>query len=174
MTPSLLALDAVGAAFVSGLMLYYGISMISRSLPHLLDAPAPAEVGALIREAVEREVPADGIVSIRTRRGGSTTFAEVAVTVSAFSSIAGLRDGAAATQRRPPTQRRGDRSFDRSGALGGWSAKPFQPVGQQDAVTWIRPVYCRVPPPLARQAWRLHYNQVKPYSSLGYNWPTPD
>ncbi len=88
-----LALDAIGATFVSGLMLYNGVSMIAHGLPHLLDSPAPADLAALIRKAIESEVPPNSIVSIRTRRAGSTTFAEVAVAATAFPSMTALQEG---------------------------------------------------------------------------------
>lgn len=90
-----LFLDVVGVAFVIGIMVHGGVSMLSRALPHLLDAPAAADLRDLIRAAVAGVVAEKDIVSVRTRRAGPTTFAEVAVAASAFPSIAALRDATA-------------------------------------------------------------------------------
>jgi len=86
-----LVLDAVGAIFVVAVMVYSGVSTIVRALPNLLDAPAPADLVALIRKTVTAVVPEGNIRSIRTRRSGRLTFAEVAVTDSAFASVDALR-----------------------------------------------------------------------------------
>jgi len=91
-----LSLDAVGAIFVTGLMLLKGVPMIGQALPDLLDAPATEELRARIRAAAERVLPADDIVSIRTRRSGPLTFAEVAVVPAASASAHDLGAGAAA------------------------------------------------------------------------------
>ncbi len=74
-----LILDTVGALFVTGVMLYKGLSMIIQALPDLLDAPAGADLSARIRRAVASALPEDDIVSIRTRCSGPVTFAEVKV-----------------------------------------------------------------------------------------------
>lgn len=91
-----LILDAVGAIFVVGLMLCKGFPMVARALPDLLDAPASEELRARIRAAVASVLPEDDIVSIRTRRSGPTTFAEIAVAPTAFASVEALRIGTAA------------------------------------------------------------------------------
>lgn len=91
-----LVLDAVGAAFVAGLMLYNGISMIGRALPDLLDAPVAGDLATLIRRTVADVLPAEQTRSIRTRRSGRTTFVEVAVVESAFPSVVALCDVRAA------------------------------------------------------------------------------
>ncbi len=85
-----LTLDAAGAIFVTCVMVHNGVSMISRALPYLLDAPAPAELSALIRGAVGSVVPEEDVVSIRTRDAGTITFAEVAVAATAFPSMSAL------------------------------------------------------------------------------------
>ena len=86
-----LTLDAAGAMFVTCVMVYNGVSMISHALPHLLDAPAPTELSALICGAVGSVVAEEDIVSIRTRRAGPMTYAEVAVAATAFPSMSALR-----------------------------------------------------------------------------------
>jgi len=90
-----LILDATGAVFVVTIMLHAGFSMVMQALPSLLDAPAAPDLRALIRRTVAGIVPESDILSIRTRRTGPTTFAEVAVSDSAFPSIDALRDSAA-------------------------------------------------------------------------------
>ena len=91
-----LMLDAVGAIFVTCLMLFNGFSMIARALPNLLDAPASTNLGALIRGVVAGLMSEDDIVSIRTRRSGRTAFAQVTVSGAAVTSVAALRDRTAA------------------------------------------------------------------------------
>ena len=110
-----LILDTVGALFVTGVMLYKGFSMITRALPNLLDAPAGADLSAQIRTAVASVLPEDDIVSIRTRRSGPVTFAEVKVNatpsmspVEHLNSVAMIkdtlrRDGAAVDLAVVPT-----------------------------------------------------------------------
>ncbi len=85
-----LTLDTAGAIFVTCVMVHNGVSMISRALPYLLDAPAQAELSALIRGAVGSVVPEEDVVSIRTRDAGTITFAEVAVAATAFPSMSAL------------------------------------------------------------------------------------
>ncbi len=87
-----LILDAVGAIFVTGVMLFNGFSMIARALPSLLDAPASTNLGALIRRTVASVMPEDDIVSIRTRRSGRAAFAQVKISGAAVTSVAALRD----------------------------------------------------------------------------------
>jgi divalent metal cation (Fe/Co/Zn/Cd) transporter len=91
-----LILDAVGAIFVTGVMLFNGFSMIARALPSLLDAPASTNLGALIRRTVASVMPEDDIVSIRTRRSGRAAFAQVKISGAAVTSVAALRDRTAA------------------------------------------------------------------------------
>jgi divalent metal cation (Fe/Co/Zn/Cd) transporter len=100
-----LVLDAVGAIFVTCLMLYNGFSMIARALPDLLDAPASAELGATIRQSVAAVVAEADIMAIRTRRAGRQTFAEVTIAASAFPSLAALAARTAAI--RQSLQRQG-------------------------------------------------------------------
>ena len=90
-----LILDAAGAVFVVAIMLHAGISMIIQALPSLVDAPAAADLRAQIRRTVAGIVAESDILSIRTRRTGPTTFAEVALRESAFPSIDALRDSVA-------------------------------------------------------------------------------
>jgi divalent metal cation (Fe/Co/Zn/Cd) transporter len=85
-----LLLDAAGATFVAGLMIYNGLSMLAQALPDLLDAPAPAALGALIRRIAAQVVPGDQITQVRTRRSGPTIFAEVAVLGA--PSVSALRE----------------------------------------------------------------------------------
>ncbi len=73
--------------------------MIAQGLPDLLDAPAKRELGALIRRTAAAILPEEHIVSIRTRRSGSRTFAEVAVAGRAFPSMQALRTRTAAIER---------------------------------------------------------------------------
>ncbi len=87
-----LILDAVGAIFVSCLMLFNGFSMIAQALPSLLDAPASTNLGALIRRTVASVMPEDDIVLIRTRRSGRAAFAQVTISGAAVASVAALRD----------------------------------------------------------------------------------
>jgi divalent metal cation (Fe/Co/Zn/Cd) transporter len=87
-----LILDAVGAIFVTCLMLFNGFSMMARALPSLLDAPASTKLGALIRRAVAGVMPEDDIVSIRTRRSGRAAYAQVTLSGAAVTSVAALRD----------------------------------------------------------------------------------
>ena len=91
-----LALDAIGAIFVTGLMLANGLPMIARALPDLLDAPAPEELKDLIRRALAGALSEDDIVSVRTRRSGPTTFAGVTVAATAFPSLSALHDASVA------------------------------------------------------------------------------
>ncbi|MBT6117496.1 MAG: cation transporter [Rhodospirillaceae bacterium] len=93
-----LILDAAGAIFIVGLMLVSGTSMIVRSLPDLLDSPATADLGALIRETAARVIPAEADLRVRTRRSGRTVFAEVAVGAPP-ASAATLRDWRVAIER---------------------------------------------------------------------------
>ncbi|MCP4328424.1 MAG: cation transporter [Alphaproteobacteria bacterium] len=93
-----LFLDAAGATFVTYIMLFNGFSMIAKAVPHLLDAPASADLRELIRRSVAEVAGENNIVSIRTRRAGGTTFAEVAVLATALPSIAALTDTAAAVE----------------------------------------------------------------------------
>jgi divalent metal cation (Fe/Co/Zn/Cd) transporter len=86
-----LTLDALGASMIVCIKLQIGISMLARGIPDLLDAPATKDLAARIRRAVYRFVPDRHVISIRTRRSGETTFAEVAVSRQAFPSIAELR-----------------------------------------------------------------------------------
>jgi divalent metal cation (Fe/Co/Zn/Cd) transporter len=95
-----LGLDAVGALFVTGLMLYNGTRMIARALPDLLDAPAAEQLRALIRATLASVLPEGEIVSIRSRRSGPTTFAAVTVSHTAFPSLAALQDASAAVADR--------------------------------------------------------------------------
>jgi divalent metal cation (Fe/Co/Zn/Cd) transporter len=91
--PSLaLGLDALGATFVAVLMLVNGFSMIVYGLPDLLDAPASAEAGERIARTVAAALPGDALVSIRTRRSGRLTYAEIAVLGTAFASLAALSE----------------------------------------------------------------------------------
>ena len=87
-----LGLDALGATFVTGVMLVNGFSMVVYGLPDLLDAPASADQDDRIRRTVAAVLPEDAVVSVRTRRSGRLTYAEVAVLSSAFASVAALRD----------------------------------------------------------------------------------
>jgi divalent metal cation (Fe/Co/Zn/Cd) transporter len=72
-----LVLDAAGAAFVTGAMFYYGVPMITRSLPVLIDAPVSPLLSQEILKAVTGTVPAEKIHFIRTRPSGRGTHAEV-------------------------------------------------------------------------------------------------
>jgi len=87
-----LILDVVGAIFVTIMMLLSGFSMLARSLPDLLDAPAHTDLSALIRRTVASSISEDDIVSIRTRQSGKATFAQVTISSAAVTSIAVLRD----------------------------------------------------------------------------------
>lgn len=91
-----LLLDAVGATFVVGLMLYTGAKMIGRALPSLLDAPASDELRAHIHRAATSVMAEEDIVAIRTRCAGPTTFADIAVAPTAFPTLAALGEGTAA------------------------------------------------------------------------------
>jgi divalent metal cation (Fe/Co/Zn/Cd) transporter len=93
-----LGLDAVGAIFVVGLMLYNGLTMIGHALPDLLDAPAAEGLQALIRRTVADALPAGEVASVRTRRSGPTTFAEVGVFDGALASLAALGQSRAAIE----------------------------------------------------------------------------
>ncbi len=94
-----LALDAVGATLTVYVKLRMGFGMIARGLPDLLDAPAKRELGALIRRTAAAILPEEHIVSIRTRRSGSRTFAEVEVQGRAFPSMQALRSHTAAIRQ---------------------------------------------------------------------------
>lgn len=101
-----LILDALGATFVSGLMLSNGVRMIARALPDLLDAPAHGAVVTAIRTALVETMPEDDVVAIRTRRSGRVTFAEVTVREPALPSVAALQGVRASI--RDALQSRGD------------------------------------------------------------------
>ncbi len=94
-----LAMDAAGACLCVYFKLRRGFGMIAQGLPDLLDAPAKRELGALIRRTAAAILPEQHIVSIRTRRSGSRTFAEVAVAGSAFPSMEALRSQTAAIRQ---------------------------------------------------------------------------
>jgi divalent metal cation (Fe/Co/Zn/Cd) transporter len=85
-----LLLDAAGAAFVTGAMFYYGVPMITRSLPVLLDAPASPRVASEIRKALAREVAADEILLIRTRLSERGPLAEIVLKAGKMVSSGGL------------------------------------------------------------------------------------
>ena len=94
-----LVMDAAGACLCVYFKLRRGFGMIAQGLPDLLDAPAKRELGALIRRTAAAILPEQHIVSIRTRRSGSRTFAEVAVAGSAFPSMEALRSQTAAIRQ---------------------------------------------------------------------------
>jgi divalent metal cation (Fe/Co/Zn/Cd) transporter len=94
-----LVMDATGACLIVYFKLRRGFKMIAHGLPDLLDAPAKRELGALIRRTAAAILPEEHIVSIRTRRSGSRTFAEVAVAGSAFPSMQALRSQTAAIRQ---------------------------------------------------------------------------
>ncbi len=81
-----LVLDAVGAIFVSLLMLKNGAQMVVQSLPDLLDAPVEDTTALLIEATVAQCLPAGQITSLRTRKSGSRIFAEVVVSKEMFPS----------------------------------------------------------------------------------------
>jgi divalent metal cation (Fe/Co/Zn/Cd) transporter len=94
-----LVLDAIGACLIIYFKLRRGFKMIAHGLPDLLDAPAKRELGALIRRTAAAILPEQHIVSIRTRRSGSRTFAEVEVAGRAFPSMQALRSHTAAIRQ---------------------------------------------------------------------------
>ena len=104
-----LVLDAVGATLIVYVKLRVGFGMIARGLPDLLDAPAKRELGALIRRTTAAILPEEHIVSIRTRRSGNQTFAEVEVAGRAFPSMQALRSHTAAIRQ---ALRREDAAID--------------------------------------------------------------
>jgi divalent metal cation (Fe/Co/Zn/Cd) transporter len=93
-----LILDAVGACFVSGYMVYRGLSLISPSAPVLLDAAAPREIADKVRRTAADFIPEGEIVGVRTRRLGRAISAEVRVRGDAWTGVAPLRTCAEAIQ----------------------------------------------------------------------------
>lgn len=89
-----LGLDCAGAVSVVLLMLKNGLPMVTQALPDLLDAPASDDLKKVIRSTVASVLPEEEVVSIRTRRAANRTFAEVAVTATAFSSLEHLNSTA--------------------------------------------------------------------------------
>ena len=75
-----LLLDALGAAFVSLLMLRNGVGLIGRALPILLDARAPDPVRTEIAEQAKRQLTEADIVALQTRGLGDEWLAELTVT----------------------------------------------------------------------------------------------
>jgi divalent metal cation (Fe/Co/Zn/Cd) transporter len=94
-----LFLDAAGAALIVYFKLARGIGMISQGLPALLDAPAQLEMRTLIHQTIRTIVPENHIVSIRTRRCGGFTFAELTVAGPAFPSLEALHNSTAEIER---------------------------------------------------------------------------
>ena len=98
-----LVLDALGAAMVVFLKLRRGILMIARGLPDLLDAPAADDVAGVIRSALASLLPEPAVRSIRTRRAGRQSFAEVTVLETAFGSQAWAAAPRGSTRRSART-----------------------------------------------------------------------
>ena len=83
-----LALDALGAGFVSGVMVISGVSMIARSLPDLLDAPISGSLEERMTSAIEATSRStEDLVDIRTRRSGQSPHVEIIVSSAPHSSL---------------------------------------------------------------------------------------
>lgn len=77
------ALDLVGAAIVVYIKISMGIGMIRKGLPSLLDAPADDAFADELRRATEIIVGKENLATVRTRRSGETTYAQVALAPTA-------------------------------------------------------------------------------------------
>ena len=87
-----LMLDAIGAAFVSALMVVSGISMIARSLPDLLDAPVGEALESQLTEALAgTSHSTNDLMGIRTRRSGQYPHVEIIVSPTSHKSVGRLQ-----------------------------------------------------------------------------------
>ena len=89
--PNLVLLfDASGAGLVSLLVIRRGIRMVFSGLGSLFDRPISADMLSRIKAEIDRHVPPESIVDLRTRMGGDRLFVELGVDALSFSTIAGL------------------------------------------------------------------------------------
>jgi divalent metal cation (Fe/Co/Zn/Cd) transporter len=87
--------DAIGAIFVTGLIIRGAFGMFASSIPVLLDARPDGDVAERLRSALARELPAARVVSLRARRTGEGVHAEIGLTADATvtaACLAGLED----------------------------------------------------------------------------------
>ncbi len=78
--------DMLGALMLVCFMVFRGITMFRHGMPVLLDAPAEASRLADLSDAASETFPVGSVASIRTRRSGSSTSAEIGVLGDAFTS----------------------------------------------------------------------------------------
>lgn len=93
-----MAADAAGGLIVAALMTRGVLRMLARALPDLLDAPPHAATAAEVRRAAVDAFGPAALVSVRMRRSGRRTFAQVAVDGAAFADTAALAARAAIMQ----------------------------------------------------------------------------
>ena len=83
-----LVLDAVGAGFVSALMVVSGVSMFARSLPDLLDAPVDeAMENRLTKALAGTSHSTKDLMGIRTRRSGQNPHVEITLSPTPHKSV---------------------------------------------------------------------------------------
>lgn len=88
-----LVMDGIGATFVACLMVVTGFSMVTRSLPDMLDAPIDGSLQDEIAAAIEAtSLSPEDIVQIRTRRSGRFPQVELTLAAKDGSSIAALQE----------------------------------------------------------------------------------
>jgi len=85
-----LAFDILGAAFLTILMFGRGLLVLARSLPDLLDAPAPEDKQWRIAQIARSLLPPGEAVDIRTRRNGAAVEVEIAVAGTACRTAGDL------------------------------------------------------------------------------------
>ncbi len=95
-----LSLDALGAGFVTFLMIRNGLVMFGRSLPTLLDARASEDLRRDIAEAVRAEIPQAKLLSLRSRLAGETCVAEVTLASDPQTPPSVLCEGGGAAEER--------------------------------------------------------------------------
>jgi len=78
--PWLVKADAVAALVVAGIVVYISLQLGKRTVDGLLDS-APAGVGAAIEEKVRSVPGVESVSSVRVRRSGPETFADVTISV---------------------------------------------------------------------------------------------
>lgn len=95
-----LSLDALGAIFVVGIMLWVGARMVDEALPHLLDHAVPSGVRKRIEQALARAgVTLDELVRLRTRHNGGMAQVELTMALAPHASLADFKARALSLER---------------------------------------------------------------------------
>ena len=93
-----LSLDAAGGLIVAAAMIRGALRMVRRALPDLLDGAPHVATAEAVRAAALAAFGPAALVSVRMRRSGRRTFAQIAVDEAAFADTAALAVRAAAVR----------------------------------------------------------------------------